>query len=85
MEEGRTILVSRSVTEKIVDYFLLRDLVADYNTEKRKEYLHWNTEKTIRDLLAAHKPENCVVKAVTFKRLDRPPSDVELEKCKFVI
>ena len=73
-------MVSRSVTEKIVDNFLLRVLVADYNTEKGKNIYIGTQKKTIRDLLAAHEPENCVVKAVTFKRLDRPPSDVEFEK-----
>ena len=70
----------RSVTEKFVDNFLLRVLVADYNTEKGKNIYVGTQNKTIRDLLAAHELEKCIVKAVTLKKLDRPPSDFELEK-----
>ena len=70
----------RSVTEKFVDNFLLRVLVADYNTEKGKNIYVGAQNKTIRYLLAAHELEKCIVKAVTLKKLDRPPSDVELEK-----
>ena len=70
----------RSVTEKFVDNFLLRVLVADYNTEKGKNIYVGTQNKTIRYLLAAHELEKCIVKAVTLKKLDRPPSDVVLEK-----
>ena len=51
----------QSVTEKFVDNFLLRVLVADYNTKRGKNIYIGRQNKAIRDLLVAHELEKCVV------------------------
>ena len=58
----------QSVTDKFVDNFLLRVLVADYNTKNGKNIYIGTQNKAIRDLLVAHELEKCVIKAVAFKR-----------------
>ena len=69
----------QSVTDKFVDNFLLRVLVADYNTKNGKNIYIGTQNKAIRDLLVAHELEKCVVKAVAFKKLPHTPSDKELK------
>ena len=70
----------QSVTEKFVDNFLLRVLVADYNTKAGKNIYIGSQNKSIRDLLDAHELHKCIVKAVTFTKLKRSPTDAELAK-----
>ena len=68
----------RNVTEKFVDNFLLRVLVADYNTKSGKNIYIGTQNKAIRDLLDAYNLEKCIVKAVAFTKLNRAPGDNEL-------
>ena len=70
----------RSVTEKFVDNFLLRVLVADYNTKAGKNIYIGTQNKSIRDLLEAHELQKCIVKAVAFTKLKRAPTDAELAR-----
>ena len=51
----------RSVTEKFVDNFLLRVLVADYNTKAGKNIYIGSQNKAVRDLLDAHELQKCIV------------------------
>ena len=70
----------KSVTEKFVDNFLLRVLVADYNTKAGKNIYIGTQNKAIRDLLDAHELQKCKVKAVAFTKLKRTPTDAELAR-----
>jgi len=68
----------QSVTEKFVDNFLLRVLVADYNTKGGKNIYIGTQNKAIRDFLEGHDLRKCIVKAVAFTKLKRAPTDIEL-------
>ena len=70
----------QSVTEKFVDNFLLRVLVADYNTKGGKNIYIGTQNKAIRDLLSAYELNKCIVKAIAFKKLRQTPTKEELEK-----
>ena len=70
----------QSVTEKFIDNFLLRVLVADYNTKGGKNIYIGVQNKMIRDLLEAHELQKCMVKAVAFTKLKHAPTDAELAK-----
>ena len=70
----------QSVTKKFVDNFLLRVLVADYNTKGGKNIYIGSQNKAIRDLLDAHELEKCLVKAIAFRKFTNVPTDVELAR-----
>ena len=70
----------QSVTEKFVDNFLLRVLVADYNTKMGKNIYIGTQNKAIRNFLDAHELQKCIVKAVTFTKLRLTPTDIELAR-----
>ena len=70
----------QSVTEKFVDNFVLRVLVADYNTKAGKNIYIGSQNKAMRDLLDAHDLEKCIVKAIAFTKLKNAPTDIELAR-----
>ena len=70
-------------TEKFVDSFVLRDLVADYLTENGKYTEIGSVNKSIRSLLDRNQLHKCQVKAIAFsKQKETPPQNV-LEKMPY--
>ena len=59
-------------TEKFIDNFLLRVLVADYNIKDGKNMFVGSQNRMIRELLDANGLTKCKVKAIVFARCYNP-------------
>lgn len=62
----------QQVTEKFVDNFLLHTVVPEYYVKNGKNIFVGGMNKTIRDLLTANELTNCLVKAVSLGKVERP-------------
>ena len=65
-----------AVTDKFIDNFILKVLVADYNTKDGKNVFVGSQNKTIRDLLKSQGLEKCVVKGVNFAKINDPAAEL---------